>query len=132
MKLPKSVRVAHMDFEIVEWEVPAASASHRWGEFSIAEQAIRVQVQDRQFYEVVCTLVHEIMHAICWAYEIRLGTKGDSEERMVGTMSVAWAQIYRDNPELIGFIASGNDLETMDEYASRRRREHADGKTIEA
>lgn len=126
MKLPKSVRVAHMNFAIEEWTSPSATANHKWGEFSVGEQMIRVQVEDRQFWEVVCTLVHEIMHAICWAYEIRLPSdkQGDSEERMVCTMSVAWAQVYRDNPELIGFIASGDARETMEEYATRRVREN--------
>lgn len=132
MKLPKSVRVAHMDFEIVEWKTPAANASHKWGEFSVQEQLIRVQVRDRQFWEVVCTLLHEIGHAIFWAYEIR---EGDKEERIVGVFATGWTQIYRDNPELIAFIESKGavaHVETIDEYATRKGRELRDGKTIEA
>ncbi len=125
IKLPKSIRVAHMDFAIEEWSPVIANANHRWGEFALAEQTIRVHVSDRQFYEVLATLLHELTHAICWAYTIRLGKRGDTEERMVSTMAVAWAQIYRDNPELISFIATEgrDDRESMDEYAARKRRE---------
>lgn len=129
IQLPKSIRVAHMDFKIEEWPVPASSASHRWGEFSISEQTIRVHVQDRQFYEVLATLLHELTHAICWAYTIRLGRRGDTEERMVSTMAVAWAQIYRDNPELIAFIATGGDEMSFDEYMTERARALKDAQT---
>ena len=37
-------------------------------------------------------------------------------------MATGWAQVYRDNPQLIEFIAT-DGRETMDEYAARRLRE---------
>ncbi len=119
MQLPKSVRVSHVDVEIVEWSVPAANARHRWGEFCCQEQLIRIQVRNRQFYEVVCTLVHEINHVIYWAYEL---DDGDKEERICGALATGWAQVYRDNPEIIAFIGSGSFDMSLDDYFDQVRR----------
>jgi len=100
--LPKSVRVAYTDFKVEAWHRVSANASNRWGECSVVERLLRVQVDDRAHWDVLCTLIHEINHAIYWAYEIQ---KEDEEERLVGTLATAWAQVYRDNQDLVTFIA---------------------------
>lgn len=51
--------------------------------------------------KLVDTLLHEITHAIWWAYGLE---DDDKEERIVRTMGAAWAQIWRDNPHLLGWL----------------------------
>ena len=51
--------------------------------------------------QVLTTLLHEINHAIFNLYHI---VNEDEEEDIVTVLGVAWAQVYRDNPELIKFI----------------------------
>lgn len=51
--------------------------------------------------KAVDTLLHEINHAIYWAYGIN---DDDKEERVVGTFATAWTQVFRDNPRLLQYI----------------------------
>lgn len=98
--LPSSVRVAAFDVTIEDWKPIAAHASERFGEFSALEMLIRVDSSVNPM-KVLDTLIHEILHVIYWAYTM---DDIDKEERIVGTMATAWAQIYRDNPDLLRFI----------------------------
>jgi hypothetical protein len=86
--LPRSVRVAAFDFEIVEWGTHAANASRRFGEFSSLEMLIRIDTSVAPM-KVMDTMLHEINHAIYWAYGM---DDADKEERIVGTMATAWRQ----------------------------------------
>src|SRR5690606_40211864 len=83
-----------------DWTTIASHAAGRFGEFSNLEMLVRVDSSVNPM-KVLDTLIHEINHAIYWAYGIE---DEDKEERIVGTMATAWAQIYRDNPDLLRFI----------------------------
>lgn len=50
---------------------------------------------------MVDTVLHEVTHAIYWAYVIE---DKDEEERIVTTMARAWTQVWRDNPDLLGWL----------------------------
>ena len=100
IQLPTSIRVAAFDFTVVNWNPMAAAGSRRYGEFSSMEGVIRVDPQAGDV-KTCDTLLHEIGHAIWWAYNIQ---DDDKEERIVATTSTAWTQIFRDNPDLLRFI----------------------------
>ena len=99
-QLPCQVRVLAFDIDIVDWK--PHDARGKFGEFSSLENIIRVDFSTDKI-NVVDTLLHEINHAIYWAYGI---DDEDKEERTVATFSSAWVQVYRDNPWLIEFIKS--------------------------
>lgn len=99
--LPRSVRVAAFDFDVIEWGVHAANASRRFGEFSSLEMLIRIDNSVAPM-KVMDTMLHEINHAIYWAYGM---DDADREERIVGTMATAWLQVWRDNPSLVQMLA---------------------------
>lgn len=109
-ELPTKLRIGHVDVEVEIWNHLWAQDANRWGEWSTREMKIRIDTTGRQPIEILCTLMHEVLHAICWAYEVRFvdtldkGDHPDTEERMVGILSGALAQVYRDNPELVQFI----------------------------
>lgn len=100
MKLPTKIKVAAFDIEVVKWPFKEATAYARFGEFSCLEQLIRID-ETMNTIKTVDTLIHELNHAIYWAYGI---DDADKEERIVGTFATAWTQVYRDNPELLAFI----------------------------
>lgn len=99
--LPSSIRVAAFDVAVVEWNHHAATAAGRFGEWSAIECCMRVDPTVNPM-KVLDTLLHEINHAIYWSYGME---DEDKEERIVGTMATAWAQIYRDNPKLVSWIS---------------------------
>ncbi len=98
VKRPTQIRILAFDIEIQDW--PPHSARNKFGEFSALENLIKVDFSTDKI-NVVDTLLHEINHAIFWAYGI---LDEDHEERIVATFSTAWVQVYRDNPWLLEFI----------------------------
>lgn len=99
--LPDSIRVAGYDFQIVKWTTHEASACSRWGEFSQIEQVIRIQENIPSPFKAVDTFLHEVSHAIFWAYGIH---DDDKEERIVSTMGTALMTVHRDNPWLAPWL----------------------------
>ena len=101
-KLADSVRVGCYDFRIEKWDSHAANASRRYGEFSSIEQVIRIDRNLISRIKAVDTFLHEVSHAIYWTYGI---DDSDKEERVCGTLGIAWTQVYRDNRWLPFWIA---------------------------
>lgn len=100
MKLPTKIKVAAFDIDIEDWHHHSANAAHSYGEFSSQENKIRIDVTTNKI-KLIDTFIHEINHAIFWAYGIE---DEDKEERVVATLATAWVQIYRDNPDILPFI----------------------------
>jgi len=101
--LSDRIRVHGFDFTIEKWDAHAAVGAGRWGEFSPGEQLIRVRLDMPTPHKAVDTVLHEISHAIYWAYGV---DDADEEERIVETFGSAWMQIYRDNIWLLKWIQS--------------------------
>jgi hypothetical protein len=105
--LPRSLRIAGYDITIEEWNHHAAQASSRYGEFSSIEQTIRVSDKIVNLPKRVDTVLHEIHHAIWWAYGIH---DRDNQERIVSVLGTAWMQIWRDNPALVEWLSASTRL----------------------
>jgi len=101
-KLPSVVRVAGYDIRIELMSHHQAAGLQRWGEFSSIEQTIRIQREMPSRFKAVDTMLHEINHAIYWAYGI---DDEDKEERIVSTFGTAQMTLFRDNPWLTKWIA---------------------------
>lgn len=97
---PKSVKVAAFDFKIEPWTAIQAHSSRKYGECSVEEFTIRIQ-ENLDHFKAIDSLMHEIGHAIYWAYSIE---DEDKEERVVSTFGTAWTQVFRDNPDVIRFL----------------------------
>lgn len=94
------MRVGAFDFLIIDWDSPSANAERSFGVCIPGNQTIKVDSSVHPM-KVADTLIHEINHAIWWAYNMY---DEDKQERTVATMATAWTQIYRDNPEILAFI----------------------------
>jgi len=102
--LPPHVRVSAYDFALLPMSNAESRGTDAYGIFSSAEAAIKIHTGLVSKALAVDTLLHEILHAIFWAYHIK---ETDCEERTVSILGTAWAQIYRDNPWLLAWIARG-------------------------
>lgn len=100
MKIPASIKVAAFDIIVFQWTGQESHCRNRFGEFSPGELTIRIDTSSPVF-KIIDTFLHELNHAIWWAYGLE---DGDKEERIASTMATAWTQIYRDNPEFLQWI----------------------------
>lgn len=101
-KLPKTVRVGGFDIRIELMSTHMAAGMQRYGEFSSIEQMIRLQCEMPSRFQAVSTFLHEVNHAIFWAYGLE---DDDKEERIVSTFGTAQMTLFRDNPWLTKWIA---------------------------
>lgn len=95
------LKIAAFDFNVVSWHNRAADASGCFGECSTSEQLIRIadNLSPTRLRDI---LLHEILHAIWWAYRL---ADEDKEERTVTTLATGLAQVLRDNPKLREFLS---------------------------
>ena len=100
-KLPASIRVGAYDFTIEKAHALRAMASRRWGEFSATEMYISIQQDMPTRIKAADTVLHEISHAIWWAFGVE---DEDKEERTVNLTASGWACVYRDNPWLLDWL----------------------------
>lgn len=100
--LPEKIRVGPFDMRLIPMETYTANAMEVFGYFKRDEQVIAFEATPSTCEGIADTLLHEILHAIWWAYGIE---DRDEEERTVATMATAWTQVYRDNPWLLKWLA---------------------------
>lgn len=112
MDLPKTIRVAAFNIAIERWQSHDGHDRNSFGEFSALQQSIRVD-QSLKPQKLLDTMLHELSHAIYWAYHL---DDDDKEERIVSTFATAWAQVWRDNPEFhqwVGQMAHAANQESQ-------------------
>lgn len=100
IKLPEKLKIAAFDIIVEEWGNGHANDSNAFGDFKTTNLTIRVDCSINK-YKIMDTLLHEINHAIWWAYGLE---DEDKQERVCGTLATAYIALYRDNPHLIEFI----------------------------
>lgn len=93
--IPESVRIMGRTYDIVVHEVDPFDAS-KLGTFDA--QRMRINILDGQEpIEEVDTVLHEILHALCYLLVLDLG---DQEEAVVCRLSTGLVAVLQDNPEL--------------------------------
>lgn len=102
--LPATIRVGPFDWKLVRLDATTGADRRIYGECSSMSMEIRLSELSPSTQKAVDTMLHEIGHAIFWAYGLE---SSDSEERLVSTMGTAWTQVFQDNPWLLLWIAKG-------------------------
>lgn len=95
MSCPRYVRVGPYDIAMIAEGAAWETANRRFGEFSTIEQAIRFNGEMPSVAKMLDTIMHEVFHAIFWAYDLE---DEDKEERTVSSMATGWVAFLRDNP----------------------------------
>lgn len=81
----------------IQW-VPQRLMSSAYGEQDFEHGEIRIQDQLKGL-PALDTLLHEVNHYVSDLLKLEL------TETQVHNLGMAWAQVFRANPELLGFIA---------------------------
>lgn len=92
IKRPTKIKIGAFDFSIEYLPLN----EELFGDFSYINSRIRVE-NNLCGPILVDTILHEINHAICRVYHVKI--KEAKEEKVVSVMASAWTQIFRDNPE---------------------------------
>lgn len=100
-KLPPRVKVGWRTYDIVELLETESHQERRYGDTRHLMNMIRVQTKGCDSRQTAHTLLHEIMHAICYIFGI---ADEDKEERVVSAMSDGMTTVWRDNPEVMAYI----------------------------
>jgi hypothetical protein len=100
MRLPKSVKIAHIEHTIQPWKPLEHEGDDAYGMYLCSSARILIQT-DLSLPVLQDTLLHEIMHGIVYWYNI-LDT--DREEEVVCKMSTGLLQVLKDNPRVRNFI----------------------------
>ena len=100
-KLPASIRVGAWDFAIEKWDSCTTAGRHRWGECSVNEMHLGIQRDMPSRAKAAQTFVHELTHAVWWAFGV---DDSDKEERAVNLLATGWTCVYRDNPWLLDWL----------------------------
>ena len=103
-KLPRTVRIGPHDFKFELISHGRASGQQIYGMCEPNCMTIQIHSELASRAMAVDTVIHEISHAIFFAFHLN---SGDGEERIVSMFGSAWTQIYRDNPALLRWIAEG-------------------------
>jgi hypothetical protein len=100
-RLPAVIHVGGFDFRILLWDQFESNAARRYGECSTLEQTIRLARGFCSPEKAVDTFLHELLHAICWAF----GREDeDKEERTVNLLATGLMSVHRSNPWLAEWI----------------------------
>lgn len=102
-KLPDSIRVGPYDVEIEKIDVLRAMAEGNYGRFSSVTVVIGIQWGASSVHRLVETFLHEVFHAIWWAYNVE--DEGANQEKLAILSGTAWMAVHRDNPWLALWIA---------------------------
>jgi hypothetical protein len=100
--LPTLIRVGPFDMALVKTSSHEVYSRRAVGEFRARQLQIAINADAPSKIDALDTLLHEVGHAIFWAYQIY---DDDKEERTCAMMAIAWTQVHRDNPWLAGWIA---------------------------
>ncbi len=101
--LPSSIRVGCADVTVIVWTALGAAGARRWGEWSAIEQVIRIQENMPSGPRAVEAVLHEVLHAIWWAYS--MPEEKLAEEQTVSILGAAMTALWRDNPALLAWVA---------------------------
>jgi len=108
--LPALLRIGSYDVTIVIVD-QMPDGSNDFGEFSYNRSVITLRKLQPTPAFGVDTLLHEIVHAIHSFYDIK--SKKDDEERVACRLGAALTQIFRDNPQLLTWIAKSLGSDTL-------------------
>lgn len=102
MKLPTSVRIGFKDYSIKPYPEDAQRENGNWGhcKHGPAEMFVHNTEDGR---ETANTLLHEILHACCHVGATEMPR--DQEEKTVNIFANQLSGVFRDNPELIKWLA---------------------------
>jgi len=100
MKIPNSIKIGYRDYKLEQWKQTVASANEAQGQF-FSKEGVIGYTEEEQGVSHANTLMHEILHAIVYQWNIDIG---DKEETIVNGLANGLTTVFVDNPKLVDYL----------------------------
>ena len=101
MNIPEKIKVGYRDYKLEEWKQTVATANEAHGQFFSKEGIIGYAAYEKGVSHAN-TLLHEILHAIVYQWNIELEEK--EEEKLVNSLTNGLTTVFVDNPKLMDYL----------------------------
>ena len=101
MNIPDKIKVGYREYKLEEWKQTVASANEAQGQF-FSKEGVIGYVTTEKGVSHANTILHEIMHAIIYQWNIELDEK--VEELVVNGLSNGLTTVLVDNPKLMDYL----------------------------
>ena len=98
--IPEKIKIGYKEYRLEKWKQTVASAIEAQGQF-FAKEGIIGYTDDEKGVSHANTLLHEIIHAIVYQWNIDVGEK---EETIVNGLTNGLTTVLVDNPKLIDYL----------------------------
>ena len=99
--VPTSIKIGYRDYKLEEWKQTVATANEAQGQF-FQKEGIIGYVADVKGVSHANTILHEILHAIIYQWNIDLEEK--EEEKLVNGIANGLTTVFVDNSELMDYL----------------------------
>ena len=101
MHIPDKIKVGYKEYKLEEWKQTVASANEAQGQF-FSKEGVIGYVTTEKGVSHANTILHEIMHAVIYQWNIELDEK--VEELVVNGLSNGLTTVFVDNPKLMDYF----------------------------
>ena len=101
MHIPDKIKVGYKEYKLEEWKQTVASANEAQGQF-FSKEGVIGYVTTEKGVSHTNTILHEIMHAILYQWNMELEEK--EEEKLVNGITNGLTTVFVDNPKLIDYL----------------------------
>ena len=101
MHIPDKIKVGYKEYKLEEWKQTVASANEAQGQF-FSKEGVIGYVTTEKGVSHANTILHEIMHAIIYQWNIEIDEK--VEELVVNGLSNGLTTVFVDNPKLMDYF----------------------------
>ena len=101
INLPSNIKIGYRDYKLEEWKQTVATANEAHGQF-FSKEGIIGYTTDEKGVSHANTILHEILHAIIYQWNLDLGEK--AEEHLVNGLTNGLTTVLVDNPQLIDYL----------------------------
>jgi hypothetical protein len=99
--MPESIKIGYRDYKLEKWKQTVANANDAHGQF-FSKEGIIGYTEEEKGVSHANTILHEILHAVIYQWNIELGDK--EEEHLVSALSNGLTTVLVDNPKLIDYF----------------------------
>jgi Zn-dependent peptidase ImmA (M78 family) len=105
----KLVKIGYQEITLIDQESTFQNTFDSYGEFDHRKNTITIS-KDLSDLDYSCTLIHEIVHAVCYYYGLTqsgqpLDTE-NKEEIVVNNISNGLTSVLKDNPFILKLLAN--------------------------
>ena len=101
MNTPEKIKVGYREYKLEKWKQTVANANDAHGQF-FAKEGIIGYTEEEKGISHANTLLHEILHAIVYQWNMELDEK--TEEHVVNGITNGLTTVLVDNPKLIDYL----------------------------